>query len=104
MPGNTPGKIDVRKIAFLARLTLKPELMERLQTEMEEIVGYVEKLNALDVSGIEPTAHAADRVNVDAEDCAGKPFPREVMLANAPDTIDGELVKVPQVLPGEGVA
>ena len=71
---------------------------------MEAIVGYVEMLNELDVTGIEPTAHAVERVNVLAEDQSSAPFKREVMLANAPETINGELVKVPQVLPGEGTA
>lgn len=98
------GGMDVRKVAELARLELRPELADRLQHEMESIVGYVEMLNELDVTGIEPTAHAVDRVNAVAPDVAGKPFPREAMLANAPETIDGELLKVPQVLPGEGEA
>lgn len=104
MPENKTGGMDVRKVAELARLDLKPELTERLQKEMESIVGYVEMLNELDVTGIEPTAHAFERVNVAAEDIASAPFDREVMLKNAPDTINGELVKVPQVLPGEGMA
>jgi len=71
---------------------------------MEQIVGYVEMLAELDVSGIEPTAHAVARTNVLRDDVPAEPFPRDAMLANAPDLIEGELVKVPQVLPGEGIA
>ncbi len=104
MPEQNNGGMDVRKVAELARLDLDPALTERLQKEMEAIVGYVEMLNELDVTGIEPTAHAVERVNVLAEDIAGIPFSRDAMLANAPDTVNGELVKVPQVLPGEGMA
>ena len=104
MSEQNSGGIDVRKVAELARLNLKDELADRLQTEMAAIVGYVEMLNELDVTGIEPTAHAVDRVNVTADDTAGTPFTREQMLANAPETVNGELVKVPQVLPGEGMA
>ena len=104
MSEQNSGGIDVRKVAELARLNLKDELADRLQTEMAAIVGYVEMLNELDVTGIEPTAHAVERVNVLAEDQSSAPFKREVMLANAPETINGELVKVPQVLPGEGTA
>ncbi len=104
MPEQKSGGMDVRKVAELARLELPDELAERLQKEMEAIVGYVEMLSELDVAGIEPTAHAVQRVNVTAEDIAGTPFTREEMLANAPDTVNGELVKVPQVLPGEGMA
>ena len=104
MPEQNNGGMDVRKVAELARLDLDPALTERLQKEMEAIVGYVEMLNELDVTGIEPTAHAVERVNVLAKDIAGTPFSREAMLANAPETVNGELVKVPQVRPGEGMA
>ena len=55
-------------------------------------------------NNIEPTAHAVARTNVLRDDVPSDPFPREAMLANAPDLIEGELVKVPQVLPGEGIA
>ena len=104
MPDTKTGGMDVRKVAQLAHLNLKSELADRLQKEMESIVGYVEMLNELDVSGIEPSPHAIERVNVFADDVPGEACPRDVMLRNAPDTINGELVKVPQVLPGEGTA
>ena len=97
-------KIDVAQVASLARLSLPQDMIPRLQAEMEQIVGYVEMLAELDVSGIEPTAHAVARTNVLRDDEPSDPVPREVMLANAPDLIEGELVKVPQVLPGEGIA
>ena len=104
MPEVKTDGIDVGKVAELARLQLKPELKEKLQHEMEAIVGYVEMLSELNVDGIEPTAHAVERVNVIRDDVAELVFTREQMLANAPDTIDGELIRVPQVLPGEGMA
>ena len=91
-------------IANLARLQLSPEAAGKLAREMESIVGYVEMLSELDVSGIEPTAHAVPRSNVIRDDVAGEPFPREAMLANAPATVDQELVRVPQVLADEGMA
>ena len=93
--------IDVAHIASLARLKLAPDAAEKLRKEMESIVGYVEMLSELDVSGIEPTAHAVPRSNVLREDRSGTPAGRETMLFNAPATIDNELIKVPQVLPGE---
>ena len=96
--------IDVAHIANLARLQLSPEAAGKLAREMESIVGYVEMLSELDVSGIEPTAHAVPRSNVIRDDAAGEPFPREAMLANAPATFDQELVRVPQVLADEGMA
>ena len=96
--------IDVAHIANLARLQLSPVAAGKLAREMESIVGYVEMLSELDVSGIEPTAHAVPRSNVIRDDVAGEPFPREAMLANAPATVDQELVRVPQVLADEGMA
>ncbi|OGV46730.1 MAG: asparaginyl/glutamyl-tRNA amidotransferase subunit C [Lentisphaerae bacterium GWF2_44_16] len=93
--------IDVGYVAELARLELDEKAKEQLQKELEAILEYIEQLKELDVSGIEPTAHAAQLCNVWREDAAGKTFPREKMLENAPDTIDGELIKVPQVMPGE---
>ena len=98
------GKINVAHIAELARLNLREETKAKLEEEMRSIVGYVEMLSELDVSGIEPTAHAVPRTNVLREDVKKESFPREAMLANAPATVDQELVRVPQVLAEEGMA
>ena len=97
------GSIDVRYVAELARIEIAPEALDKLERDMRGIVGYIEQLNALDVSGIEPTAHASMLVNVERDDLPGMPFPRETMLANAPAVLNGETIKVPQVLPGEGM-
>lgn len=99
--GSTSKGIDVAYVAELARLKLDAATQARLQKELDSILGYVDQLSGLDVSGIEPMAHAMPLVNVLREDAAKAPFPREAMLANAPATVDGELIKVPQVLPGE---
>ena len=96
--------IDVAHIAALARLKLSPEAAGKLAGEMASIVGYVEMLSELDVSGIEPTAHAVPRSNVIRDDGVRESFPRELMLANAPAEVDQELIRVPQVLADEGMA
>jgi aspartyl-tRNA(Asn)/glutamyl-tRNA(Gln) amidotransferase subunit C len=93
--------IDVSYVARLARLELTAAEKPSLQRELEAIVGYIAQLKELDVTGIEPTAHAALLVNVWRADRAGAPFPRETMLANAPRTVNDELIEVPQVIPGE---
>ncbi len=93
--------IDVGYVAQLARLELDDETRARLQHDLEDILGYIEQLDELDVSDIEPTAHAAALTNVWREDSAGETFDRDVMLKNAPAVIDDELIKVPKVLPGE---
>jgi len=98
------GQIDVGYVAGLARLELDPETKVKLQKDMEGILAYIEQLEELDVSGIEPTAHAALLTNVIREDVAEESFPRATMLANAPAEIDEELIKVAQVLPGEGMS
>lgn len=98
MSSNT---IDVKHVAELARLQLKEESIAQLQKDMENIIAYIEELNELDVSNIEPTAHASLLTNVYREDIAAEPYGR-VMLKNAPELINGEAVKLPRVLPGEG--
>ena len=98
-----PTDLDVGYIAGLARLDIAPEAQEKLQRDMAAIVGYIAELKEVDVSGVEPTAHAVPLANVWREDVPGEPFGREKMLCNAPATVDGDLIKVPQVLPGEGM-
>ena len=96
-------EIDVDYVARLARIEIAPEKLEQLRRDMAAIVGYIDELKECDVTGIEPTAHAAKLSNVWREDIPGEPYAREDMLANAPAVIQGELIKVPQVLPGEGM-
>ena len=103
MSNTNNAAIDVKYVAELARISLADDAVERLQRDMQNIVDYIEQLSELDVSNIEPTAHAAALTNVLREDVAKESYPRETMLANAPAVLNGELVKVPQVLPGEGM-
>lgn len=100
---DSASKIDVAYVAKLARLELAPEAMARLQKDMLSIVAYIDELSAVDVTGVEPTAHAAEMTNVWREDAVKPSFPSEAMLDNAPAVMNGELVRVPQVLPGEGI-
>jgi aspartyl-tRNA(Asn)/glutamyl-tRNA(Gln) amidotransferase subunit C len=95
---------DVGYVAELARIALDDKAKERFQADMDAIVSYIEQLSELDVEGIEPTAHAVPLSNVWREDATGDAFPRETLLENAPELLDDELVKVPRVLPGEGMS
>ena len=97
------NKIDVSYVATLARLDIDEKDKADLQKDLQSIVSYIEKLGELDVSGIEPTAHASCLSNVWREDEAKESYPRDKMLANAPGLIDENLIKVAQVLPGEGM-
>ena len=102
--GGGENSFDATKVAMLARLDLSPEERNKFQSEMEAIVGYVNQLSELDVDGIEPTAHTTPRFNILRDDVAERDFSREAMLSNAPEVIDGELIRMPQVLPGEGMS
>ena len=62
-----PG-IDVKYVAHLARLNLSPEEEQKFGTQLSQVLGYVEKLNQVDVSQVEPTAHAMPLVNVTRPD------------------------------------
>ena len=96
------ARIDIGYVAALARLELSEEQLPKLQKDLDNIVGYIASLSELDLTGVEPTAHAAALTNVWREDVPGEPFDRAPILANAPELMNGELIRVPQVLPGEG--
>lgn len=105
MSADASNHIDVKKIADLARLELDADEIARFQAECEAIVGYVETLRAVDVSGVEPTAHATRITNVYRADAARTDAaPREAYLANAPEQ-DEDQFRVPKVVDdGGGVA
>ena len=96
------SEIDIKYVADLARLELSAEQAEKLQGELARVVEYIAELGEVDVTGVEPTAHASLLTNVVREDVRRASFDRNEMLKNAPGVIDETLVKVPQVLPGEG--
>ena len=50
--------MDIKYVAHLARIALTPEEEQKLGAQLGNILGYIEKLNQLDVSNVEPTAHA----------------------------------------------
>ena len=90
----------VRNVAKLARLTVDEAELPRLTGQIESILGYVAAIGRVDVSGVEPMAHAVPLHNVLREDAAGPALPREKVLQNAPQT-DGPFFKVPKVIGGE---
>jgi aspartyl-tRNA(Asn)/glutamyl-tRNA(Gln) amidotransferase subunit C len=94
------SSFDLDSIANLARLELTDGERESLGADLAGIVDYVNMLSELDVDGIEPTAHAVPLTNVTREDRAAASPPRDVFIANAPASIDDELIKVPKVIDG----
>jgi aspartyl-tRNA(Asn)/glutamyl-tRNA(Gln) amidotransferase subunit C len=89
--------IDVAAVAHLARLEISPEESARLGAQLGQILEYVEKLKALDVSGVEPTAHAIPLANVTRPDLVQPSLPHEEALRNAPAQANG-LFMVPKIV------
>lgn len=91
------GQLDIDYVAQLARLALTDEEKRRFAQQLGDILSHVKQLEAVDVAGVEPTAHAFDVVNVWQEDLPVAPLPLEAALQNAPATRDGMIV-VPKVV------
>jgi aspartyl-tRNA(Asn)/glutamyl-tRNA(Gln) amidotransferase subunit C len=91
------SKEEVLKIANLARLELSEAEVGKYGDQLSAILEYVEMLNKLDVSNIEPTAHAVMVPTPFRADEVVNDTTREKSLANAPDRED-TFFKVPKVL------
>ncbi|MDX1951373.1 MAG: Asp-tRNA(Asn)/Glu-tRNA(Gln) amidotransferase subunit GatC [Verrucomicrobiota bacterium] len=90
-------EINVQYVAHLARIALSPEEEQKLGAQLQQILGYIEKLNELDVTGVEPTAHAVPLVNVTRPDVPQPSLPTEEALKNAPAKANG-LFLVPKIV------
>ncbi len=87
----------LRKIAHLARLDLEEGAEQEMLYSLNKILTWVEKLNEVDTSGVEPLTHLTDEVNVLREDKVQEPLPHERGLLNAPRK-DDDYFRVPKVL------
>lgn len=92
-----PVAIDVKYVAHLARLSLTPEEEHKLGEQLANILGYVEKLKEVDVSGVEPTAHAFPLINVTRPDEVQPSMSQEAVVRNAPAQANG-LFMVPKIV------
>ncbi|MFA0753658.1 MAG: hypothetical protein IMHGJWDQ_001437, partial [Candidatus Fervidibacter sp.] len=88
---------EVLHVALLARLELDEAEIERYTWELNRILEHIEKLKELDTEGVEPTSHAVPLFNVFRPDEPREPMPREEVLMNAPDAVDGYF-RVPRVV------
>jgi aspartyl-tRNA(Asn)/glutamyl-tRNA(Gln) amidotransferase subunit C len=79
---------QVLHVARLSRLALSDEELERMPGELSKILEHVEKMDELDLDGVEPTAHVVELQNVLREDQPRPSLPRERALAGAPDAAD----------------
>jgi aspartyl-tRNA(Asn)/glutamyl-tRNA(Gln) amidotransferase subunit C len=93
----TAAEIDVKYVAHLARLSLSPEEEQQISAQLGNILGYIEKLKEVDVTGVEPTAHAFPLVNVTRPDEVRPSISNEDALRNAPAKANG-LFMVPKIV------
>ena len=91
------AEIDIKYVAHLARIALSPDEEKKLATQLGGILGYIEKLNTLDVTSIEPTAHAVPLVNITRADEVQLSLPHEEALRNSPRQANGLFI-VPKIV------
>lgn len=91
------AQIDVKYVAHLARIALTTDEEKKIGAQLGQILGYIEKLGELDVTQVEPTAHAVPSVNVTRADEIKPSLPHEEALRNAPKH-SGGLFVVPQIV------
>lgn len=88
---------DVEHVALLARLRLSEEEIELYTGQMDSILEYAAKLEQIDTSKVEPTAHAVQLFNVLREDEVKLSMNQDKVLANAPEGEDG-FFRVPKIV------
>jgi len=88
---------DVAHVADLARLSLTAEELDAFTLQLADVLDHAADLDALDLSGLEPTAHPLPRVNVFRTDVEGPTSDRDEVLAAAPSVEEAQF-RVPPVL------
>jgi aspartyl-tRNA(Asn)/glutamyl-tRNA(Gln) amidotransferase subunit C len=89
--------LNIDHVAKLARLALTPEEKATFAQQLGDVLHHIEQLAKVDVSGVEPSAHAFAVHNVWAEDVAGPGLPVDAALRNAPAQRD-HMIVVPKVV------
>ena len=87
----------MENVCILAKLSLSEEEKEKAKAEMQKMLDYVEKLDELDTSEVEPMSHIFPVYNVFREDVVTNGDDRDNMLKNAPAEKDGTY-KVPRTV------
>ncbi len=87
----------VEKLAHLSRLQFTDTEKAGIKNDLQRMIGFVEKLNELDLSGVAPLLHMSPEVNVLREDEIRGSISRSAALSNAP-LHDDQFFKVPKVI------
>ena len=88
---------DIKYVANLARIALTRDEETKLGSQLDDILGYVKKLEELDVADVEPMAHAVPLYNVLRADEVRPSIPQEAALTNAPKQANGLFI-VPKIV------
>jgi aspartyl-tRNA(Asn)/glutamyl-tRNA(Gln) amidotransferase subunit C len=88
---------DVEKLAHLSRLELTEEELVNMESDMNKMLQFVEKINELDLDDVEPLAYVSDEVNILREDEVKQDITHDEALKNAPDK-DTDYFRVPKVI------
>ena len=80
---------DVEHVALLSRLDLSENELDKFTGQLDAILEYIDVLNQVDTSAVEPMAHVLEIRNVMRSDEVQPSLPREAALQNAPDAEDG---------------
>ncbi len=92
-----PQDLNIDHVAKLARLALTPEEKTKFSQQLGDVLHHIEQLSKVEVSGVEPTAHAFAVSNVWQEDVPRASLPVEAALRNAPAQRD-HMIVVPKVV------
>ena len=87
----------VDKVAHLARLKFDDSEKESIKKDLQNMIAFADKLNELNLDGVEPMIHMSDEVNVLRDDVVKGSISREDALKNAPEH-DDKFFKVPKVI------
>jgi aspartyl-tRNA(Asn)/glutamyl-tRNA(Gln) amidotransferase subunit C len=87
----------IEKLAELSMLQFTTEEKEEIKADLQKMIGFIDKLQELDTTGVEPLMHMSDEVNVLREDIVGPMLGEEEALKNAPHH-DDHYFKVPKVI------
>ncbi|MEE9187284.1 MAG: Asp-tRNA(Asn)/Glu-tRNA(Gln) amidotransferase subunit GatC [Bacteroidota bacterium] len=88
---------DVEYVALLARLHFGEKEKQKFTEQLNRILEYMEKLNELDTSNVEPLSHVVEQTNVFREDAVKPSAPVKEILKNAPSPTE-KFFKVPKVI------
>lgn len=91
------SKEEIKHIADLSMLNLTEEEIEKYTANMQDIVGFANKINEIDTAGVTESTFALDTYNVFRKDEVRESFDRDMLLKNAPSS-NGEAYSLPSMM------